>query len=66
MEENNNTIPSCPFTPCGCVGYGYVPKQSLSCIYDVSSALRQGTVFPELDLTIDEYGSVCKVGDGNE
>lgn len=45
---------------CGCVGYAYVPEQTLGCTYDVCSALNQGTIFPELDLNICEYGKVCK------
>lgn len=51
---------SCPIT-CGCVGYGYVPEQKLECVYEnTATALERGTLFPELDLTIDEYGKVCK------
>lgn len=51
---------SCPIT-CGCVGYGYVPEQELECVYEnAATALERGTLFPELDLTIDEYGKVCK------
>lgn len=51
---------SCPIT-CGCVGYGYVPEQTLNCVYEsTATALARGTLFPELDLTIEEYGSVCK------
>lgn len=65
MSENNNGNnkpfpPSCPYPSCGCLGYGYVPIQQLDCVYDVDSALMSGTLFPDLDLTIDEYGSVCK------
>ena len=60
MENNtsNNTSMMC----CGCVGYAYVPVQILDEIYSVSKALPQGTIFPELDLSIDEYGKVCKGG----
>ena len=61
MEDNKNNNQSyCPYPSCGCVGYGYVPVQELSCVYDVDNALCQGTVFPELDLNICEYGKVCK------
>ena len=58
MAENNT---NCCQTHenCGCVGYAYVPIQTLCDTYDVSTALTQGTLFPELDLTIDEYGKVC-------
>lgn len=51
---------SCAYPVCGCVGYGYVPVQEMQELYDVSKALKQGTVFPELDLDITEYGKVCK------
>ena len=49
---------------CGCVGYGYVPIQTLGDTYSPLEALLAGTVFPELELTIDEYGIVCKKGGG--
>lgn len=52
--------PSCEYTPCGCVGYAYVPVQMMEDVYDCANALEQGTVFPELDLDISEYGKVCK------
>lgn len=56
MEENN----SCPIT-CGCVGYAFVPEQTLNAIYDNAAvALCKGTIFPQLDLSINEYGCVCK------
>ena len=48
------------FGACGCVGYAYVPVQELGSTYDASDALNQGTVFPELNLNICEYGKVCK------
>lgn len=51
---------SCPYPACGCVGYGYVPVQEMQEVYDASKALTQGTIFPELDLDINEYGKVCK------
>ena len=37
--------PSCPY-----------PK----CVYDDCTGLMQGTIFPELDLNMCEYGKVCK------
>lgn len=37
------------------MGYAYVPKQRMDKIYSPSKALRAGTIFPELDITIDEY-----------
>lgn len=36
-------------------GYAYVPPQKLDKVYSPNKALKAGTVFPELDLTIDEY-----------
>ena len=47
---------------CGCVGYGYVPPQQLSQVYCAEDALKNGSIFPELVLTIEEYGKVCKGG----
>lgn len=63
MAENNkndNENTSCPFPSCGCLGYGYVPIQTLNCVYDTDSAISCGTVFPELSLDIHQYGNVCK------
>lgn len=36
-------------------GYAYVPFQRLGKLYDPETAMRAGTVFPELNLTLDEY-----------
>lgn len=63
MAENN-TEPSCPYPTCGCVGYAYVPEQKLNNLYCESVAFEQGTIFPELDLDIKEYGKVCKMWGG--
>lgn len=49
---------------CGCVGYGYVPVQNLNTVYDAKEALCRGSLFPELVLTIEQYGKVCK-SEGN-
>ncbi len=38
-----------------CLGYGYVPFQQLGKLYSPEAALKNGTVFPELNLTIEEY-----------
>lgn len=51
---------SCANAKCGCVGYGFVPVQEMEDIYDSAKALTQGTIFPELDLDMSEYGKVCK------
>ncbi len=60
MENTVNT------SVCTCVGYGYVPMQTLSTVYSAKDALSQGSVFPELVLTIDEYGKSCKTGGKTE
>ncbi len=36
-------------------GYAYVPFQQLGKLYSPEAALKNGTVFPELNLTIEEY-----------
>lgn len=59
MAESNQK-PSCPLNGCGCVGYAYVPIQYLDTVYSACESLENGTLFPELKLTIDEYGKVCK------
>lgn len=58
MAEINR--PDCRYPSCGCVGYGYVPVQELNETYEPCMGLCQGTIFPELDLNICEYGTVCK------
>ena len=50
---------SCPYPACGCVGYAYVPPQELGEIFNADKGLENGTIFPELALTIDEYGKIC-------
>ncbi len=49
-----NNMPR-PDTKCGRVGYAYVPVQRIGKVYSPAKALQQGTVFPELDIGIDEY-----------
>lgn len=51
---------------CGCVGYAYVPVQRLEKVYDAEDALKNASLFPELVLTIEEYGKVCKQAGGAE
>ena len=36
-------------------GYGYVPVQRMEKVYSPNKAMKAGTIFPELNLTIDEY-----------
>lgn len=57
MAENNNMNACCVL---GCVGYAYVPVQVLYDTFEPCEALQRGTVFPELELTICEYGKLCK------
>ena len=64
MAENQK--PSyCPLNNCGCVGYAYVPVQFLNEVYSPNEGLCNGTIFPELHLTICEYGKVCKENGGD-
>lgn len=37
------------------VGYAYVPVQKLDKVYSPKNALKAGTIFPELNITIEEY-----------
>ena len=66
MSEKKVAAQYCPYFPCGCVGYGYVPEQEMKCTYDACMALEAGSVFPELILGIDEYGKVCKYCGGGD
>lgn len=36
-------------------GYAYVPFQRMEKVYSPNKALQVGTIFPELNITIDEY-----------
>ena len=36
-------------------GYASPPFQRLGKLYDPETAMRAGTVFPELNITLDEY-----------
>lgn len=51
---------------CGCVGYAYVPLQQLRETLSAEDALKNGSLFPELILTINEYGKVCKQRGGSQ
>lgn len=57
-SSNNST--NMPKHQCGCVGYAYVPSQIFGKTYTAEQGLNNGTMFPELNLNIDEYGKVCK------
>ena len=63
MAEMNK--PCCYDQSCGCVGYAYVPVQELDKTYEPCTALEKGSIFPELELTICEYGKICKSEGGN-
>lgn len=41
---------------CGSVAYAYVPYQEMDKVYGEEKALKQGTLFPELDLPLGVYG----------
>lgn len=66
LEKNENTSSVRCESGGFCVGYGFVPVQNMGDVYSSSEALAAGTVFPELALTIDEYGAVCKATGGAE
>lgn len=36
-------------------GYAYVPNQRMEKVYSPSKALKAGTIFPELNITLEEY-----------
>ncbi len=58
--DKDKTFNFCPLNGCGCVGYAYVPYQQLNTVYSPQEGLCAGTVFPELNLSICEYGKICK------
>ena len=60
MEENSNKPNTSGECICGCVGYGYVPFQTMGEVFPPEEGLQSGTIFPELSLDINEYGKVCK------
>ncbi len=37
------------------VGYAFVPFQRMEKVYSPNKAMRAGTIFPELNITLDEY-----------
>ncbi len=37
------------------VGYAYIQVQKMDKVYSPNMALKAGTIFPELNITIDEY-----------
>ena len=39
------------------VGFVYVPYQAFKDLYNLSDALKQGTIFKELNIPFEEYSS---------
>lgn len=37
------------------VGYAYVPMQRMDKVFSPNKAMKVGTIFPELNITVDEY-----------
>ena len=61
----NLNTPSSDENSCTCLedlplAYAYVPYQQLNTVYSPEEGLCVGTVFPELNLSICEYGKICK------
>ena len=52
MENDNNCM--------NCIGYAFVPVQYLDKTNTPEKALEQASLFPELTMTINEYGKVCR------
>lgn len=44
---------------CGRVAYAYVPMQQLNELYPPDLALREGTIFPELNIPASEYSPMA-------
>lgn len=36
-------------------GYAYVPNQRMEKVYSPSKALKAGTIFPELNISMEDY-----------
>lgn len=45
---------------CGCVGYAYVPVQRLETVFKPEEALAHASLFPELVISMNDYGKVCR------
>lgn len=50
--ENNNCM--------NCIGYAYIPVQNLNQTNTPENALEQASLFPELTMTINDYGNICR------
>lgn len=53
--QDDNSSPQMGMNTHMMLGYGYVPVQQLNTVYDAATGLRNGTIFPELNIPIDEY-----------
>lgn len=56
--DNCNKTESCKF---GCLGYAYIPVQQFDerNTYSAEDALKNASLFPELVITMSEYGKKC-------
>ena len=63
--DNCKNAESCQF---GCVGYAYVPVQQYNekNVYSAGDALKNASLFPELVITMQEYGQKCTALGGLE
>ncbi|MBO4896850.1 MAG: spore coat associated protein CotJA [Clostridia bacterium] len=53
----------CPENKCNLkLAYSYVPIQKIGSVYSNTEALRNGTLFPELNLPLGVYGVFTKKG----
>lgn len=43
----------------GCIGYAYVPVQTLDKVNTAEKALENASLFPELTITMNDYGNTC-------
>ena len=41
---------------CMIPGYAYVAQQRFADVYDAENALERGTVFAQLDISMEQYG----------
>ena len=61
MENMEN----CKF---GCIGYAYVPVQHFNeeNVFSAENALKNASLFPELVISMKEYGNTCTAVGGIE
>lgn len=56
MDEKLDMETTAPSTECGRLGYAYVPIQAFDKTYSLEESLDNGTMFPELNIPMSEYG----------